>query len=335
MATVMIYGAYGYTGFLICEQAQHTDLAFILAGRNTENLHSLASTLNRPYRTFALSDTPQTIDTALTGVSAVLNCAGPFHRTALPLMQACIRNGAHYLDISAERDSYLHAQNLDDDARRAGVMLMPGCGSSVMLACLAQHVIERMEAPLLSIAIALQVSGPMSRGSVVSVQEADIVRKGEVTGGSSLQATSGAESTTTFDFGDGKGGVECVAARLPEELTIGKLAGVDSESVRTYVRVSGETTFPEGSLDELSSGPGPVERAENPYRAVVEVTASDGHVERAVLHTVNGYTFTSIASVEAAKRVLAGSWVPGFQTAVGVFSSKFVECVEGSVIMHR
>ena len=74
------------------------------------------------------------------------------------------------------------------------------------------------------------------------------------------------------------------------------------------------------------------EREANPYKASVVVTGGDGTVRRAVLHTVNGYTFTSQASIEAARRVLRGEFTGGFQTPAGMFGNHFVECVDGSVI---
>ncbi len=38
--------------------------------------------------------------------------------------------------------------------------------------------------------------------------------------------------------------------------------------------------------------------------------------------------FTSMASIEAAKRVLDGTFVPGFRTPVELFGSGFVNCVK-------
>ncbi|KAL2802501.1 hypothetical protein BJX63DRAFT_426034 [Aspergillus granulosus] len=84
--------------------------------------------------------TPKRIDTALKGITVLLNCAGPFFRTAEPLINACIRNKVHYLDIAAELDSYKLADKHDTQAKAANVMLLPGCGGSVaMLGCLASH----------------------------------------------------------------------------------------------------------------------------------------------------------------------------------------------------
>lgn len=80
------------------------------------------------------------MDKALSDVTAILNCAGPYYRTAEPLMRASIRTGTHYLDIAAELDSYLLAEKLDNEATFAGILLLPGSGGSVaMLGCLAGY----------------------------------------------------------------------------------------------------------------------------------------------------------------------------------------------------
>jgi short subunit dehydrogenase-like uncharacterized protein len=328
MAKLMIYGATGYTGRLASEYAKSIDLEFIIAGRTSPNLQNLASALKVPYCSFDVQDNSTYIDSFLEDIEVLLNCAGPFHRTARPLMEACIRNGVHYLDIAAELDSYEHAEDLEKEANNAKVMLMPGCGGSVaILGCLAMYALERTESPV-SIDVALHVAGTMSRGSAISAQEgAMTTSRQRRVGGKPVEQH--AQSAREFDFGDGRGRVDCSSVTLPDLITIAKATGVSS--VQTFVNVSG-TSFPTGDLTKLSPGPTAEERAENPYNAAVEITARDGTKRSAVLHTVNGYSFTSIASIEAAKQVLAGRFSLGFQTPVEVFGADFVLCVEGTTI---
>lgn len=129
---LMIYGAAGHTGRMACAHATALGLQPIIAGRNEAVLAGLASELGRPHRVFALDDS-QAVDRGLSGVAVLLNCAGPFMHTAEPLMRAAIRAGVHYLDVAAEMDSYRLAETLDDEAKRSGVMLMPGSGGSVAM----------------------------------------------------------------------------------------------------------------------------------------------------------------------------------------------------------
>lgn len=82
----------------------------------------------------------------------------------------------------------------------------------------------------------------------------------------------------------------------------------------------------------LPAGPDAQAREINRYQAAVEMLCRDGTTTRAVLDTVNGYTFTPLAAIEAARRVLSGEIRPGFQTPVGLFSSGFAETIANTRI---
>lgn len=329
MPDFMLYGCTGYTGRLVAEYAKSLGLGFIVAGRSEDRVRALAARLEVRYRVFDLGDA-LLIDASLKNVSVLLNCAGPFARTAGPLMEGCIRNETHYLDVAAELDSYHLADKLDWKAREAKVMLMPGCGGSVaMLGCLAGHALDGLERPV-SINLALCVAGPMSRGSVVSAAEGGLATRClERVRGTLVQKQDGGAGTSDFDFGDGKGQVACFPVTLPDLITIWKATEVPN--IRTFVHASGDA-LAAGDPASLPEGPTAQERLANPYHAGVVVTSEDGAVKRAVLHTVNGYTFTSQASVEAVKRVLGGEMVAGFQTPAGMFGTRFVESVAGTEV---
>ncbi len=75
----------------------------VLAGRNPAALAKMG--LQHPtldIRAAAVNDL-DALDSAMGGVGVVVNCAGPFLDTGLPMAAASIRAGAHYLDISAEQ----------------------------------------------------------------------------------------------------------------------------------------------------------------------------------------------------------------------------------------
>ena len=97
----MIYGANGYTGELIAREAKRQGMTPILAGRSRAKIAALASELNLASKAFRLEGPSETVQ-ALRGVRLVLNCAGPFSKTADPLLRACIAAKAHYLDITGE-----------------------------------------------------------------------------------------------------------------------------------------------------------------------------------------------------------------------------------------
>lgn len=112
----------------------------------------MPTSLDLDYRLFSLESSAEEIDAGLARGTVLLNCAGPYHQTAGILIDACIRNGIHYLDISAELDSYETAASRNEAAIHASAMLLPGCGGSVaMLGRLAGLTIASVVDPVSSI----------------------------------------------------------------------------------------------------------------------------------------------------------------------------------------
>ena len=74
------------------------------------------------------------------------------------------------------------------------------------------------------------------------------------------------------------------------------------------------------------------QRENHRARAVAEVTGADGAVARSIIETVNGYTYTPLAAVEAARRVLAGKRQPGFETPARLLGVEFAESIAGTTI---
>lgn len=325
MKKLMIYGATGYTGRMAAEHAAAAGTQLIVAGRNEETLTQLAASLSVEHLTFSLEDTTA-IDRSLSDVGVLLNCAGPFAKTAEILMRACIHNGVHYLDVAAELEGYRLAEVLDAEAKAAMVMLLPGSGGSVaMLGSLAGHAVARTRNPA-SITVAMHVSGGLSRGSAISAMgsvAAEILSRVD-----GLLVAQAAGAIRKLDFG--QGAVDCFQVTLPDLITIWRSTHVPD--IETFVHVTGGG-FPQGDLSALPDGPSAQERLANRYQAVVEVTDSDGQVVRSVLDTVNGYTFTAIAAAEAGWRVLAGEAQPGFQTPAVLFGNGFAETIADTTII--
>ena len=324
MTRLMIYGATGYTGRMAATHARAAGLDLILAGRDETRLAEFGRSLGVEHRVFTLNH-DAAIDAALQDVAVLLNCACPFQRTADPLMRGAIRTGAHYLDIAAELDSYRLAEAYDAQAQAAGVMLLPGSGGSVaMLGSLAGRAAERVGRPH-TIRVALHVAGAMSRGSAISAAE-------NLTG-DCLERVDGAlrirEPVTTQNFNFGSGPVTCSPVTLPDLVTLWK--ALQAPNIGTFVHVSG-SAFPTGDLMALPDGPSAEERDANRYQAAVEMTGIGGKTVRAILDTVNGYSFTTIAAAEAARRVLAGEARPGFRTPMELFGNGFAETIADTTI---
>ena len=325
MNTLLIYGATGYTGRMAAQRAKALGLPFEIAGRNRQHLVDLAAQLDVPWRVFeAGPDSAQ----SLSGIRVLLNFAGPFAHTAPALMAACIEAGVDYLDITAEINVYRLAERLGADAAASGVMLLPGVGWDVVPTdSLAAHIARRVANPV-ALSIALQVPGSMSRGSAMSVSE--IIGAGVLTRIDGALVPTPDAQPRQFDFGDGP--VPCAPLSFGDLVTAWHSTRIPNMAM--FVHVAGDA-FPEGDLSQLPDGPSAQERDANRARAVAQVTGADGSVLRSVIETVNGYTFTPLAAVEAARRVLDGDRQAGFATPVSVFGVDFASTIAGTVITDR
>ncbi|KVL34189.1 saccharopine dehydrogenase [Burkholderia territorii] len=122
--TVAVYGATGHTARFVVAELERRGVGAIRIGRDAARLaqggHDAA-----PWRVASVDD-PAALDAALRGAHAVINCAGPYLDTALPLADAALRARIPYLDLTAEQPSVQAlTDQRDTRARAAGVTLVP------------------------------------------------------------------------------------------------------------------------------------------------------------------------------------------------------------------
>jgi len=107
---IVVYGATGTTGTLVCRELVARGAGFAIAGRNRDKLDALAVELGGvPVRVAAIDD-PAALAAAFAGATVIASCAGPFNRIGEPVLAAAIEAGCHYLDTAGEqgfvRDMY-------------------------------------------------------------------------------------------------------------------------------------------------------------------------------------------------------------------------------------
>jgi short subunit dehydrogenase-like uncharacterized protein len=319
---LLIYGATGYTGRLVAEEAARSGLDVAVAGRDRSRVDALGELLGVPGRVFSLDD-PAVVRDELRGVRVVLNVAGPFEHTAGPLIDAAILEGVHYLDTTAEFATFALAEERSAAAAAAGVMLLPGVGWDVVPSdAVAVHAAARTPHPV-ALRVALKVTGGFSRGSVSSAAGiadlAGLVRAG----GELVRNTEPVPAVA--DFGDGPEDV--VPVPMGDLVTAPHSTGIGD--IQVFMRADGAIPAPG---DEIPEGPSAAERLDGRYWALAEVTDRDGSVVRSVIETPTGYTYTQLAAVESARRVLAGQHLPGFQTPSTAFGPELATSISDSRI---
>lgn len=176
----LLYGATGYTGKLIVEEALRRGHRPLLSGRSAEKLQALAAPNGLEWQAVSLDDTPA-LDSLLENKSLVVHAAGPYMYTARPMQEACLRKGVHYIDITGEIPVFEQTFALDQQARERGIVLISGAGLDVVPTdCLAVYAARQLpEADQLE--IALTTLGGVSAGTLKSglgmISQGGLVRR--------------------------------------------------------------------------------------------------------------------------------------------------------------
>lgn len=322
--TFLLYGATGYTGTLTARTAVQRGLKPILAGRNPAKVAALADELGLKWRAFPLDDT-NALDLALQQAPVVLHCAGPYSQTYKPMVDACLRTGTHYLDITGEMLEHAALAERDAEAQAAGVMLLPSVGFDVVPSdCLALHLKQRLPSAT-HLALAFQSSGGWSRGTARSTVDT-VDRPGMIRQNGALTPVPAAWKTRAVDFGAGP--TACVTIPWGDVATAYRSTGIPN--IETYIalpalarmmlKAAGLFGSPLGKralarlVGLLPEGPSEAARAAGYSLLWGEVTDAAGQRATSRMRTPHAYTLTAIAALLIVERVLAGAVRPGYQT---------------------
>ena len=335
---VLLYGATGFSGGAIARRLRDQGRTPIVAGRDGGRIRAVAESLNAPWRGFDLADRPA-LDAALADVSLVLHAAGPFVQTAPPMIDACIRGGAHYLDIAGEWPVFALAQQRSGDAVAAGVMLMPGAAFSIVVSdCLMARAVRRIP-DVVALRIAGSSPAAVTRASLrsaINLTDADVIVRRH----GSVERTPAGELSRGFNFGAGER--ISVAVSGPDVITGEQTTGI--QNIETYIeaplasrlalRAGGLASavygpaITRGALRSLSRWwpePAPEQDAAVWRNAVVVETVDRWRrTSRLGLRTIDSYEVTTRAAAAIAHRVAGGDHSPGFQTPAGLFGPEFV-----------
>ncbi|MCM0674762.1 saccharopine dehydrogenase NADP-binding domain-containing protein [Micromonospora phytophila] len=124
--SVAVFGAYGHTGRFVVTELRDRGFVPLLLGRDAGRLQALAASHPGLEHRGASVDDPASLDQALKGAAAVVNCAGPFASTAAPVIEAALRAGVPYVDVAAEIEANLDTfTHFTDRAQTAGVAVVP------------------------------------------------------------------------------------------------------------------------------------------------------------------------------------------------------------------
>jgi short subunit dehydrogenase-like uncharacterized protein len=255
------------------------------------------------------------------------------------MVDACLRTRTHYLDITGEIEVFEACAARDAEAVQKGVMLMPGTGFDVVPSdCLALHLSRRLpSATHLRLAFT-SVGGGSSHGTALTAVEGlgkpNLVRRGGVITPVRIGALS-----ASVDFGRGPrpalgipwGDVSTAgwSTHIPDiEVYMGvpRAAVVGARLAGLLGGALGAGPIQRALKRRIDAGPaGPTPEQRSAAQSVLVGEARDGSTTvSARLTTLEGYTLTSLASLDIAERVLRGAFEAGYRTPASLLGPDFV-----------
>ncbi|SDS41497.1 Saccharopine dehydrogenase NADP binding domain-containing protein [Brevibacterium sandarakinum] len=112
---IVVYGASGYTGRIVCEYLRQYGVPFIAAGRSEQRLQESMDT-NVPgietadYEVKAVDNEIGALTELFSGAEVVINTVGPFSKYGPTVVEAALAAGVHYSDTSGEQDWLITCQ---------------------------------------------------------------------------------------------------------------------------------------------------------------------------------------------------------------------------------
>jgi short subunit dehydrogenase-like uncharacterized protein len=342
---VLIYGATGFTGTLIAKELVARGLQPILAGRGSARLQARAQLHRLPQRTAALDDARALRD-MLDGVDVLLNAAGPFRKTAPPLLEVCLERGVHYLDVSGEFAVFEALASRGAAAKQRGIMLLPGIGFDVVATDCAAALAAALVPRATSLWLALSGLDSISRGSAATVfdqygQLVMVRREGR------LVKVRPGELVREVDFGSGRQRVTAITwgdvssayytTGIPDitvyyEATPMVELGLRLNRYGSWLfNTPGWKLWQGAGVRLLPPGPTSAQRARGGAVVVAQACDDIGNQSSVRIRTPEVYSFTASTSAAIVDRVLAGQFEPGFQTPAGLYGPEYVLSLPGVV----
>ena len=335
---ILLYGATGYTGQRVARRLVAEGVDVVLAARNAQALSSLARTLRVPWVEVSL-DQPARLDQALSTCGAVLHAAGPFVKTAEPMMMAALRCGVHYLDLAGEWPVFTRAQQLDRQAIKAGVMMMPGVGFTIVASDCLLKLVAQQHRQIRSLRLAISRPDQISAGTLRSmlglVDETVLVRRN-----GALTSKPVGSLWHTFDFGHGTRRALAVnwpdvvtaefTTGVPTIETFAEVNGVDEDIYRLSALAAPLLSIPvvNRSLGGLTNLFTPSTRQTSHSSGFVLVVEAVDQWRRTFsrrLQTSDGYTVTVDTVAAVVRHVLNGVCQAGFMTPARLLGTALID----------
>ncbi|MGW8761377.1 saccharopine dehydrogenase family protein [Streptomyces sp. NPDC055815] len=333
---VVVFGAYGHTGRFVVAELLERGYVPVLSGRDAGRLETLAAAHEGLDVRPASVDDPASLDRALAGAAAVINCAGPFAATGAPVIEAALRAGIPYVDVAAEIEANADTfARFTDRARAAGTVVLPAMaffgGLGDLLATTAMG--DWTAADEVHVAYGLSswhpTAGTLTAGKVS--RERRNGRHVRYSGGR-LEYHDDAFSVVEWPF----------PAPLGPRPVIGEFTMADVVTVPSHLKVPEVRTYMAVDAAQDLSAPDATaptavdERGRSAQTFLVDVVVRSGGTERrAVAAGQDIYAVSAPLAVEAVHRILTGrTRTTGVASAGALFDAPdFLRALSGQLTL--
>jgi short subunit dehydrogenase-like uncharacterized protein len=258
------------------------------------------------------------------------------------MVEACLRNKRHYLDITGEIAVFEAMAARDNLAKEAGVMVMPGVGFDVVPSdCLALYLKNRLPSAT-NLTLAFYGVGRISHGTQATMTM-NVGKGGAIRKDGEIVKVPAAWKTHQIDFGE----VQKLGVTIPwgDVSTAFYSTGIPNIEVYTIV--------PEQQLKLLklsrylgwllsikpvqnilqkqipAGGPSDEERTSGKTYLWGEASDEAGNKVEARQQSAEGYTLTALTALKIAEKILAGNFCTGFQTPAKCYGADLILEIEG------
>ena len=322
--TVTVFGAYGHTGRFVVSELRRRGWAAILSGRDSDKLNAIGAVHPELATRAASVDDAGSLDRALAGAAAVVNCAGPFANTAAPVIEAALRARIPYLDVAAEIEANADTfERYPARAREAGIAIVPamafygGLGDLLATAAMA----DWPRADEISLAYALSSWKP-TLGTRATSQVSKRRRGGRriVFSSHRMELRTDEQPIVDWTF-PAPIGTQAVMAEFTTADSVTIPSHLKTAEIRTYMTVA---ALKDLSDPDLSPPPAIDASGRSSQTFLVQVIARSGSERRrAVASGRDIYAVTAPLVVEATERIVDGrAGTTGVLAAGGAFDAR-------------
>ncbi|MEX1002405.1 MAG: saccharopine dehydrogenase NADP-binding domain-containing protein [Crocinitomicaceae bacterium] len=305
---IVLVGAYGYTGRIICEMLQEQQIRFTAAGKDEGQISQLLACFPAIEATKIIDiSQPEMLPDFIAQFDLFINCAGPFTEESQEFVKAVANSEKkYYLDISGELNYVRRSrENYHETAKANQTLLIHACAFESFIADLGYQLLSKGMNHIKSIKTYYHFEKSRPSPGTKITMKLSALRKFDMIKNSAWQVISSVSDQETVKWRDSEP-LQAVPYPLPEVAffhwqtqaeQIGSYMLLEKEaSLFVGTKTPNEAAIPE-QLELLKqrkgSGPSAEERKQQQSTLYIEISGEDSQKKRLRLICEDMYQITA------------------------------------------